>query len=57
MDNAKQDAGRPVALKGGKKITLYLDAETIKKARSLGDGNISAGIRKSVAICSVSSQS
>lgn len=43
-------AGRKpsVSNDGGKKVTVYLDAETVAKAKALGDGNVSLGIRRAV---------
>lgn len=33
----------------GKAVAVYLDSDTIGAARKIGDGNLSAGIRKAVA--------
>lgn len=38
-------AGRPRNLKGGKTVSMYLDDESLERARSLGQGNVSEGIR------------
>jgi len=40
-------AGRKptIAKDGGKRINVYLDAESISIAKNLGIGNVSAGIR------------
>jgi len=38
--------GAPPRMADGQHITVYLDAETIAKARKLGDGNVSEGIRR-----------
>jgi post-segregation antitoxin (ccd killing protein) len=43
--------GAPVRLNDGKRLNVYLDAESIERARKLGDGNVSEGIR--VALASV----
>jgi hypothetical protein len=39
-------AGRPPVLTGGRRVEVYLDDRTIELARKLGDGNLSAGLRK-----------
>jgi hypothetical protein len=41
-------AGRPPLMKNGKDIKVHLDSDTIEKASKLGNGSISAGIRKAV---------
>ena len=38
-------AGAPKQMVDGRRIYVYLDADSIDKARKLGDGNVSAGIR------------
>lgn len=40
--------GRPSEMEGGKRVQVYLDAESIAVASSLGEGNISEGIRKAL---------
>jgi hypothetical protein len=40
--------GRPPTLKAGKRVLVYLDAETHAKAKALGNGNASKGIREAV---------
>ena len=37
--------GRPPTLTDGKRVTLTLDAQTIDRAKALGAGNISLGVR------------
>ena len=37
--------GRPTELEGGARHNVYLDAVSIARARKLGKGNISEGIR------------
>ena len=37
--------GRPAELEGGERKNVYLDAASVAKARKLGKGNISVGIR------------
>lgn len=37
--------GRPTELEGGERRNVYLDAVSIARARKLGKGNISEGIR------------
>lgn len=39
------EAGRPSELEGGKRVQVYLDAESLKTAARLGNGNVSEGIR------------
>jgi len=43
-------AGRKptIAKDGGKRINVYLDAESIALAAKIGEGNVSLGIRKSI---------
>lgn len=41
--------GRPVELTGGKRVQVYLDAESLDRAANLGNGNVSEGIRKALA--------
>jgi hypothetical protein len=41
-------AGRPSQMEGGKRVNVYLDAETLAAAAKLGEGNVSEGIRKSL---------
>lgn len=42
------EAGRPAELEGGKRVQVYLDAESLFIAAKLGNGNISEGIRKTL---------
>ena len=49
-------SGRPSEMSGGKKVNTYLDAESIAIATSLGNGNVSEGIRKALKIAAVNSQ-
>lgn len=44
-----QERGRPAAMKGGRRVNVYLDAETLARARALGNGNLSEGIRRALA--------
>lgn len=37
--------GRPAVLAGGRRINVYLDARSLERARQLGAGNVSEGIR------------
>lgn len=41
-------AGRPSELKGGKRVQVYLDAESLSIADEIGNGNVSEGIRKAL---------
>lgn len=43
-------AGRPNEMAGGKRVQVYLDAESLAIADRLGDGNVSAGLRKALQI-------
>lgn len=45
----KTRKGRPPALKHAVRVTLTLDRATVSQARALGEGNLSAGVRKAVA--------
>lgn len=40
--------GRPVEIDGGKRVNVYLDAESAAIAAKLGNGNVSDGIRKAL---------
>jgi hypothetical protein len=37
--------GRPKIMAGGKRVNVYLDAQSLAAALKLGGGNVSAGIR------------
>ena len=41
-------AGRPSEMEGGKRVNVYLDAESLAIAAKLGNGNVSDGIRKAL---------
>lgn len=43
----KRPIGRPADV-GGKRVQVYLDAESLAIAAKLGDGNASEGIRKAL---------
>lgn len=43
----KRPVGRPADV-GGKRVQVYLDAESIAIATRLGDGNVSEGIRRAL---------
>jgi hypothetical protein len=43
-----EEAGRPAELEGGKRVQVYLDAESLARAARIGNGNVSAGIRKAL---------
>lgn len=45
---ARPGAGRPVEVEGARRVNVTLDAATIGAAKRIGDGNLSAGIRKAV---------
>jgi hypothetical protein len=38
-------AGRPSKMEGGKRVNVYLDAASLRRAEALGKGNVSEGIR------------
>lgn len=46
-DPARQ--GRPPLLRDGQRVNVYLDAKSIARAKALGQGNVSEGIRKALA--------
>ena len=37
--------GRPSEITGGRRVNVWLDQASVERAESLGDGNVSAGIR------------
>jgi hypothetical protein len=39
------EAGRPSSLDGGKRVNVYLDSASLEHAATLGNGNVSEGIR------------
>jgi hypothetical protein len=40
--------GRPSEMVGGKRVQVYLDAESLVIATNLGNGNVSEGLRKAL---------
>lgn len=44
-----KSGGRPRLMAGGRMVNVYLDNETIRHAKEAGCGNLSEGIRRSVA--------
>lgn len=42
------NAGAPVKLQDGKRVNVYLDAESLALAAEIGDGNVSEGIRRAL---------
>lgn len=40
--------GRPATMQDGKRVNVYLDQPSLDRAADLGDGNVSAGIRKAL---------
>lgn len=42
--------GRPTELTGGKRVNVYLDDDSLHRAEKLGDGNVSGGIRRALAM-------
>lgn len=41
--------GRPMEIENGRRVNLWLDAASVERAEVLGDGNVSAGVRKALA--------
>jgi hypothetical protein len=37
--------GRPAEMEGGKRVNVYLDADSLARAAAKGNGNVSEGIR------------
>jgi hypothetical protein len=48
MDVTKRHQGRPQELAEGKRVNVYLDAETLSRAKEIGHGNLSEGLRKAI---------
>jgi hypothetical protein len=44
----KPGAGRPAVLSGGRRVEVWLDAESVEIAQALGNGNLSAGLREAL---------
>ena len=40
--------GRPAEMTGGKRVQLYLDADSLAIAAQIGGGNVSEGVRKAL---------
>lgn len=38
-------SGRPVEIQSGRRVNIYLDADSVRAAKKIGDGNLSLGIR------------
>lgn len=49
----KRPVGRPAEV-SGKRVQVYLDAESLAIAAKLGNGNVSDGIRKALKIANLS---
>lgn len=49
-------AGRPSELECGRRRNVYLDDESIERAKALGSGNISDGIRRALQVATDQSQ-
>lgn len=41
-------AGRPAELENGKRVNVYLDADSLSIAAEVGNGNVSEGIRRAL---------
>ena len=48
----KRSVGAPKKMTDGKRVNIYLDAESIDLAKKLGGGNVSKGIRAALKIAS-----
>ncbi len=48
LGGARPGAGRKKTGRNGTTISLYVDSANIDRARLIGDGNFSAGIRKAL---------
>lgn len=49
-EQVKRKPGRPPTVLGGmRRVCVQLDQGTLERARLLGDGNLSAGLRAAVA--------
>jgi hypothetical protein len=48
-DQSTGRVGRPSEMSGGRRVQVYLDADSIARAETLGSGNVSAGIRAALA--------
>lgn len=46
-EREKRGRGRPRTV-GGKNVNIYLDADSIERAKRLGDGSVSQGIRRAL---------
>ena len=44
----RRGAGRKAEVTGTKRINVSLDPVTVEKARKIGEGNLSLGLRKAV---------
>lgn len=53
---ANRRPGRPRLTTPNKRANLYLDAETLAKAKQLGDGSASKGVKRAVAAMPVPAQ-
>ncbi len=45
---AREVAGRPKIMKNGKRFQFWIDAEDIRRANLIGDGNTALGIRRAI---------
>ena len=48
MVTGKKPIGPPRQMEDGRKISVYLTDALIEKAKELGGGNLSAGVRKAL---------
>jgi hypothetical protein len=46
-------SGRPADMEGGRKVAVYLDEQSTRRASIMGDGNISLGIRRALEIAAI----
>jgi hypothetical protein len=54
LQTEKRPPGRPAEIDEGRAVNVWLDAPSIKRAMSLGSGNISAGIRRALELAAKS---
>jgi len=45
--------GRPAEIVGGRRVNLWLDAISIERAEMIGNGSVSAGVRKALELASL----
>jgi hypothetical protein len=48
MTKLRKPIGRPKEIKAGRRVNAWLDQASVDRAKALGDGNVSAGIRRAL---------